>query len=152
MSDDYMDSSASAMQSEVIRQNIEAAMRRSKQTCPDCGGNCDELLDAMRASRQPKGEIIPDLAPTPTIDKAIALSAIELPKTKAYFVVELNTDFSDETRIEVENGRNFAVGALEGDGVIRLIDLSYRSPEEARAAWPEIDGKTTIQGGQQVQS
>ena len=45
-----------------------------------------------------------------------------------YFIVEL-TDIpvADETRIEVENGTNYAVGVLE-DSVIKLVDYSYRSP------------------------
>ena len=71
------------MQCDVIRQNVEAYMKRSTGECPQCGGDCDHLLDAMRASRQPKGEFIPDLAETPTIDKAIPLSGIKLPNEAA---------------------------------------------------------------------
>ncbi len=63
--------------------------------------------------------------------KSGTLSAV-----RQYFIVEL-TDLpdADETRIEVENGTNYAVGVFK-DGVIKLVDYSYRSPDEARQAWP----------------
>jgi len=48
------------------------------------------------------------------------------------------------TGIEVENGTNYAVGVLE-DGVIRLGDYSYRSPDEARQAWPQL-GVVVVEG------
>ncbi len=65
--------------------------------------------------------------------------------SRQYFIVEL-TDLpdSDETRIEVEGGTNYAVGVLE-DGVIKLVDYSYRSPDEARQAWPQI-GVVVVEG------
>jgi hypothetical protein len=58
--------------------------------------------------------------------------------SRQYFIVELR-DLPDanETRSEVEGGTNFAVGVLEG-GVIKLVDYSYRSPDEARQAWPQL--------------
>ena len=51
---------------------------------------------------------------------------------------------ADETRIEVEGGTNYAVGVLE-DGVIKLVDYSYRSPDEARQAWPQL-GVVVVEG------
>ena len=68
-----------------------------------------------------------------------------------YFIVEL-TDLpdADETRIEVENGTNYAVGVLE-DGVIKLVDYSYRSPDEARQAWPQI-GVVVVEGMCQLET
>lgn len=62
-----------------------------------------------------------------------------------YVVVRLEDFDGEETRIAVNGGRNYAVGAIDGDGVIDLIDWSYRSAEEARATWTELDGKPTIE-------
>jgi hypothetical protein len=61
-----------------------------------------------------------------------------------YVVVELEDCDAEETTINVESGRNFAVGRIDGDGIVRLVDWSYRSPEEAKAAWSEIDGRKTL--------
>ena len=65
--------------------------------------------------------------------------------SRQYFIIEL-TDLpdADETRIEVEGGTNYAVGVLE-DGVIQLVDYSYRSPDEARQAWPQL-GVVVVEG------
>jgi hypothetical protein len=71
--------------------------------------------------------------------------------SKQYFIVEL-TDLpdADETRIEVEGGTNYAVGVLE-DGVIKLVDYSYRSPDEARQAWPQL-GVIVVEGMSQSET
>ena len=57
---------------------------------------------------------------------------------------------ADETRIEVEGGTNCAVGVLE-DGVIKLVDYSYRSPDEARQAWPQL-GVIVVEGMSQSET
>ncbi|HET6844921.1 MAG TPA: hypothetical protein VFK06_25040 [Candidatus Angelobacter sp.] len=66
--------------------------------------------------------------------------------SRRYFIVELS-DLPDaeETRIEVEGGTNYAVGVFE-DGIIKLVDYSYRSADEARQAWPEL-GVAVVEGG-----
>jgi hypothetical protein len=65
--------------------------------------------------------------------------------SKRYFIVELSDlPDADETRIEVEGGTNYAVGVLE-NGVIKLVDYSYRSPDEARQAWPQL-GVVVVEG------
>ncbi len=71
--------------------------------------------------------------------------------SRQYFIVEL-TDIPDanETRIEVEGGTNYAVGILE-DGVIKLVDYSYRSPDEARQAWPQL-GVVVVEGMSQLET
>lgn len=65
---------------------------------------------------------------------------------RGYVVVELENTDGEETVINVEAGRNYAVGKISDDGVISLVDFSYRSPEEAKAAWPEVDGAATLEG------
>jgi hypothetical protein len=37
---------------------------------------------------------------------------------------------------------NFAVVAIGEDDIARMVDWSYRSPEEAAAAWTELLSKT----------
>jgi hypothetical protein len=66
-------------------------------------------------------------------------------RTRNYVVVRLEDCDGEETRIAVNGGRNYAVGVIDGDGVIDLIDWSYRSAEEARATWAEVDGKPRIE-------
>lgn len=64
------------------------------------------------------------------------------PAPTEYIIVELSDEETDETRIEVEAGTNYAVARIGTDGVARLIDYSYRSPMEAAAAWVELGPKT----------
>jgi hypothetical protein len=71
--------------------------------------------------------------------------------SKRYFIVELSDlPDADETRIEVEGGTNYAVGVLE-DGVIKLVGYSYRSPDEARQAWPQL-GVVVVEGMSQSET
>ena len=71
--------------------------------------------------------------------------------SKQYFIVELaDLPDAEETRIEVEGGTNYAVGVLE-DGVIKLVDYSYRSPDEARQAWPQL-GVVVVEGMSQSET
>jgi len=84
-----------------------------------------------------------DTTPTPTLDAAIPRDAIEIPSRK-YVIVRLQNCDGEDTLIAIEGGTNYAIGVVGSDGVVDLIDMSYRSVEEAKAAWVEVDGKPTI--------
>jgi hypothetical protein len=61
-----------------------------------------------------------------------------------HIVIKLEDCDTEETKIDV-GGSNYAVARLEGN-VFVIVDWSYRSYEEAAAAWPEVDGITTLIG------
>ena len=85
---------------------------------------------------------LPDVA---TIRDLLRITEVPSEKTPTYVIVRLEDCDGEETRIAVEGGRNYAVGVIDSDGVIDLIDWSYRSAEEARATWIEVDNKPTIE-------
>lgn len=65
-------------------------------------------------------------------------------QAKQYCVVCVEDCDGEETQIKVSGGKNYAVGVVE-DGVIHLVDWSYRSADEARHAWPEL-GNVVLEG------
>jgi hypothetical protein len=62
-------------------------------------------------------------------------------------IIEVEGYAGDDGQIVVTNHRAaeglgtptrlYCVGALGGDGVVRLVDWGYATAEEARAAWPD---------------
>jgi hypothetical protein len=126
----YGEGSADEMQCDVIRQNVEAAMRRAQQEkrqkpCPDCGRDCDQLLDAMRASRQPKQLHI------------VAITSYAGKDTSRVQEGGETQDYNDRLG-DYPGDVLYAVITVSG-GRAEIVDDGYRSYEEAQKAWPEAD-------------